>query len=646
MAVVASTSHLEPRALLNALRSLRKGDFSVRLPTNLVGIDGEIAEAFNDIIERNAALMKEVARLCAAIGKGGRIGEGGGIAGAPGKWGETIECFDTLIAGMEQPTTAAARVIGAAARVDLAQTVQHEARLLEEILRIRLEKARADEALQRKEEQQALIIKSLPLALWADPVSGGRVGRRRYVSGDLERLTGHPTARFGEDDGLWHDGIDEADRARVLAELGAVLESGNGTVEYVWRRADGVARYFLDQAMAVDWKDGRHPEIIGTTLDITERKQLELQLAQAQRLEALGKLTGGIAHDFNNMLSIVIGNLDLVARSISEPVAARRAKSALEGALRCAEMTQRLLTFARRRPFETKEIDLSAFVPSVIELLRRTMDEKIAIEVFIADGLWPVRSDAAQLEAAIVNLALNARDAMPDGGRLTLRLENRTVRQGAFEPGDYVALTIVDTGVGMSEEVLKHAFEPFFTTKGVGKGTGLGLSTTYGFVKESRGHIEIESVPGKGTSVRVLLPRWEAGEARVAGAQAPQPATGGRETVLVVESDGELRDVAVSTLAELGCRVLEAADAETGFEILERDEGVVLLLADFALDGLSFAQEAQRRRPGLRILCAAEGADAVQLEAEGLGVLRKPYPREELAARVRAILFGVSAAAE
>ncbi|MBX6368806.1 MAG: PAS domain-containing protein [Rhodospirillales bacterium] len=504
MAVVASTSHLEPCVLLEALRSFRKGDFSVRLPTDLAGIDGEIAEAFNDIIERHAALTREVARLCVAIGKERRIGE----RGTAGKRGETIDCADTPIADLAQPTTEVARAIDAVAKGDPSQTMQLEARLLLEIFRIRLEKARADEALQWKEEQEALIIKSLPLALWMDPLSGGRVGRRRYVSGDLERLTGYPAARFASDGGLWHDGIGEADRARVLAELEAVLESGNGTVEYVWRRADGVARYFLDQAKAVDWKDGQHREIIGTTLDITERKQLELQLAQAQKLEALGKLTGGIAHDFNNMLSIVIGNLDLVAKSISEPVASRRAKSALEGALRCAEMTQRLLTFARRRPFETKQIDLSAFVPSVMELLRRTMDEKIAIEVFIEEGLWPIRSDPAQIEAAVVNLALNARDAMPDGGRLTIRLENRTVRQGALEPGDYVALTISDTGIGMSEEVLKHAFEPFFTTKAVGKGTGLGLSTTYGSVKASRGHIEIESARGKGTSVRVLLPRW------------------------------------------------------------------------------------------------------------------------------------------
>jgi PAS domain S-box-containing protein len=545
-----------------------------------------------------------------------------------------------------RPTSDVARVTGTVAEGDLSQIMRLEARLLEEIFRIRLEKAQADEALQRKEEQQALIIKSLPLALWTDPLSGGRVGRRRYVSGDLERLTGHPAARFADDDGLWQDGIDEADRARVLAELEAVLESGNGTVEYVWRRADGVARYFLDQAMAVDWKDGRHPEIIGTTLDITERKQLELELAQAQKLEALGKLTGGIAHDFNNMLSIVIGNLDLVQKSFSEPVASRRAKSALEGALRCAELTQRLLTFARRRPLETKEIDLSAFVPSVIELLRRTMDEKIAIEVFIADGLWPIRSDAAQIEAAIVNLALNARDAMPSGGRLTIRLENRAVRQGALEPGDYVALTVTDTGIGMSEEVLKHAFEPFFTTKGIGKGTGLGLSTTYGFVKESRGHIEIESAPGKGTSVHVLLPRWGTGEARAEGAQAPHPATRQRETVVVLESDGGLRSIAVSTLAELGYRVLEAADAEEGFEILDRDEGVVLLLVDFAPDGLSFAREVRRRHPGLKILCAVESAEAVELEAEGVGVLRKPYLREELAARVRSFVVGVSAAAE
>jgi PAS domain S-box-containing protein len=526
-----------------------------------------------------------------------------------------------------------------------------EARLMQENFRIRLEKARADQALRRKEEQQSLIIKSLPLALWVDPLVGGKIGTRRYVSGDLERLTGHPAARFNIDDGLWRDGLDEADRERVLQELNGVLESGGGTVEYVWHRADGERRFFLDQALAVKHKDGGSSEVVGTTLDITERKQLEQQLAQAQKLEALGKLTGGIAHDFNNMLSIVIGNLDLVQKSIADPAASRRAKSALDGALRCAEMTQRLLTFARRRPFETKEIDLAAFVPTVVELLRRTIDERIAIDLAVADGLWPIRSDTAQIEAAIVNLALNARDAMPDGGQLAIRLENRRVDQGEVEPGDYVELTVTDTGTGMPVEVLKRAFEPFFTTKGVGKGTGLGLSTTYGFVKESRGHIEIESTPGAGTSVRILLPRSEAAQSRREGEArcTPTPPAQG-ETILVVEDDPAVREVAVSALSQLGYRVLEAGTAEAGLDLLDRHAGVRLLFTDLlmpgAMGGRELAREALRRHPELKVLYVSGYGGAAELQDEEIGLIRKPYRGEDLAGRVRAILDGAPVAAE
>jgi signal transduction histidine kinase/two-component SAPR family response regulator len=527
-----------------------------------------------------------------------------------------------------------------------------EARLMQENFRIRLDKARADQALRRTEEQQALIIRSLPVAIWVDPLVGGRVGTRRYVAGDLERLSGHPAARFTVDDGLWCDGLDEHDRARVIEELGDVLASGAGTVEYAWRRADGERRYFLDQALMLKGEGRRTPEMVGTTLDITQRKELEQQLAQAQKLESLGKLTGGIAHDFNNMLSIVIGNLDLVYKSITDPATARRAKSALDGALRCAEMTQRLLTFARRRPFETKAVDLAGLVPTVVELLRRTVDERIAIRLEVADGLWPVRSDAAQIEAAIVNLALNARDAMPDGGELAIRLANMRLAQGELDAGDYVEITVRDTGTGMPPDVLKRAFEPFFTTKDVGKGTGLGLSTTYGFIKESRGHIEIDSTPGAGTSVRILLPRAEGGE-RAPEEEEPRRGSPDRtngETILVVEDDASVREVAVSALAQLGYRVLEAADAETGLDLLQRDGGICLLFTDLLMpgpmNGRELAQEALRRRPGLKVLYVSGYGGNAELLDEKIGLIRKPYRGEDLAGRVRAILDDVTVPAE
>jgi CheY-like chemotaxis protein len=287
----------------------------------------------------------------------------------------------------------------------------------------------------------------------------------------------------------------------------------------------------------------------------------------------------------------------------------------------------------------------------VVELLRRTVDERIAIRLEVADGLWPIRSDAAQIEAAIVNLALNARDAMPEGGELAIRLANTRLAQGELESGDYVELTVSDTGTGMPPDVLKRAFEPFFTTKGVGKGTGLGLSTTYGFIKESRGHIEIDSTPGAGTSVRILLPRAEGVEpAREEEPRRGSPDRAKGETILVVEDDAAVREVAVSALAQLGYRVLEAADAETGLDLLQRDDGICLLFTDLlmpgSMNGRELAQEALRRRPGLKVLYVSGYGGNAELLDEEIGLIRKPYRGEDLAGRVRAILDGAPVLAE
>jgi CheY-like chemotaxis protein len=345
------------------------------------------------------------------------------------------------------------------------------------------------------------------------------------------------------------------------------------------------------------------------------------------------------------MLSIVIGNLDLLQKGIEDPATARRAKSALDGALRCAEMTQRLLTFARRRPLDSKVLDLTAFVPTIVELLRRTIDERVKLELELGDGLWRIRSDAAQLEAAIVNLALNARDAMPDGGRIRIALKNVRVdgQDGEVEEGEYVSIEVADTGVGMAPEVVKRAFEPFFTTKGVGKGTGLGLSTTYGFIKESRGHIAIDSRPGEGTTVRLLLPRSAEAPAEEAVEEDgdERPDTKG-ETILVVEDDAEVRELAVSSLSRLGYHVIEAGDAAAGLRVLESDASVKLLFTDILMpgemSGRELAREALKRRPELKILYVSGYGGDAEAEDEDILLLRKPYRGDDLAGRVRQIL--------
>jgi CheY-like chemotaxis protein len=365
-------------------------------------------------------------------------------------------------------------------------------------------------------------------------------------------------------------------------------------------------------------------------------------------MEAIGQLTGGIAHDFNNMLSIVIGNIELLKNHVKDDAGSRRAKLALDGALRCANMTQRLLTFARRQPLQQKTIDLNEFVDSTCDLLRRMLPENIEISFAPVDDLWAIRSDPTQVEAAIVNLAVNARDAMEGGGRITITLKNVPWSEfpdspTELEPGDFVMIEVGDSGTGIQPEVLARVFEPFFTTKEIGKGTGLGLATTYGFVKQSGGHVAIDSALGEGTRVRLFLPR----DRRAAPPREQQPAEqesepAKGETILVVEDESAVREVAVTALSRLGYTVLEASSAEHGLELLEREPNVRLLFTDILMPGpmggRELAREALRRRPDLKVLYASGygGADAGAEDAGAM--MRKPYLGQELAGRVRALL--------
>jgi signal transduction histidine kinase len=347
---------------------------------------------------------------------------------------------------------------------------------------------------------------------------------------------------------------------------------------------------------------------------MTERGKAEAQLHQAQKMEALGQLTGGVAHDFNNMLAVIVGNLDILIRrlAVEDGRVKTIAENALAAAHRAAALTRRLLAFSRLQPLDPKATDINRCVGEMTEMLRRTLGERIAVETVLAGGLWPGFVDRPQLESAILNLAVNARDAMPDGGRLTVETSNASLDQAYADaqvdvhPGQYVLISVTDTGAGMSPEVMERAFDPFFTTKRIGEGTGLGLSQVHGFLKQSSGHVKIYSEPGVGTTVKLYFPRDVTGRSLEEPARdASSPPIGQRFRVLVVEDDPGVRGVAVSALRELGFGSLEADGGAAALEHLEKHNDIAVLLTDVVMplmDGRQLAEAALRLRPGLRVL--------------------------------------------
>ncbi len=390
---------------------------------------------------------------------------------------------------------------------------------------------------------------------------------------------------------------------------------------------------------------------------IGEREEMEEALRQSQKMEAVGQLTGGIAHDFNNLLTVITGNLELAQRQIAGAGNARLERniaSALAGAERAALLTQRLLAFSRRQPLAPKPTDANKLVRGMSELLRRALGETIAIETVLGPGLWRIEIDSNQLENAILNLALNARDAMGQGGKLTIETMNTHLDRGyaaensEVAAGQYVAICVTDTGSGMDSETLARAYEPFFTTKEVGKGTGLGLSMVYGFVRQSGGHLKIHSEPGVGTSVKIYLPRL-AGDGRVqeAGRASPAPAGSGDETILVCEDDPEVRAYTTEVLRELGYCVVAAADGPAALRQLEASDGKIdLLFTDIVLpsgmNGEMLARQARALRPDLKVLFTTGYArDAIVHQGRldpGVELITKPFAYAELAARVRDML--------
>ncbi len=411
--------------------------------------------------------------------------------------------------------------------------------------------------------------------------------------------------------------------------------------------------------------------VSGLATETKTRQEAEATLRQAQKMEAVGQLSGGIAHDFNNLLTIIIGNIDTLKRRIANAtkdqdaahLAATIAKPvdmAMQGARSAAQLTQRLLAFSRQQPLDPSRIDANQLVAGVSELLRRTVGEAVAVETVLAGGLWPAFVDPHQLESALVNLVINARDAMPDGGRITIETANAylddayAARFGDIAAGQYVMLSVTDTGHGMPREVLDRAFEPFFTTKDTGKGTGLGLAMVHGFVKQSGGHVRIYSEVGVGTTVKLYLRRLTHAEGAAAAPaeRTPEMTDGVRakagETILFVEDNAAVREYGVAALEDLGFRIIEAGDAEAALKAFDAAERIDLLFTDVVLpggvNGRRLAEQILEKRPGLPVLyTTGYTRNAIvhngQLDAD-VFLLNKPYTQQELTRKIRELLDG------
>jgi PAS domain S-box-containing protein len=427
-----------------------------------------------------------------------------------------------------------------------------------------------------------------------------------------------------------------------------------GTVRF--RRKSGEAFPATTVAAAIVGSSGIGLGRLVLIHDVTVERRQEALLLQAQRMEAVGQLTGGVAHDFNNLLTVILGNLELLEPKLADTLSQSLAGEAREAAEMGARLTDRLLTFARRQRLETRSINLNEFVLHLTELLRRTIGTPIDLSTALAPDLWETVADPGQVESAVVNLVINARDAMPNGGRLVVETFNATLDAAdiasipGMAAGDYVVMSVADTGHGMPPEVRARAFEPFFTTKPAGKGSGLGLATIYGFARQSGGNVTIYSELGLGTTVNLYLPRVAPERStEETAARAPEAHAGQGETVLVVEDDDRVRRLTARRLEDLGYRVLEARHGAEALEILERTPaGIEIVFSDLVMpggmSGFDLARQVRERWPEARVILTSgysaelmNRADIAQLDLE---VLRKPYRQSELARVFRAALAG------
>jgi PAS domain S-box-containing protein len=397
-------------------------------------------------------------------------------------------------------------------------------------------------------------------------------------------------------------------------------------------------------------KDDKLLYFFGSQLDVSRRRDAEDALRQAQKMEAVGQLTGGLAHDFNNLLTVVTGNIENAMARVTEPAAIRSLERALQATERGAKLTQQLLAFARKQRLDGRAVNLNQLVEGLAELVGRTLGHSVEFATRLAPDLWTCRVDPVQAETALLNVLINARDALPDGGRVTIATANRVIEEddapahGGLSAGEYVCLSITDTGQGMPPEVLKRATEPFFTTKEVGKGSGMGLAMVYGFARQSRGHLSIYSEPGQGTTIRMFFPVVDEGGG-LFGSPRKSERGGGAETVLLVEDNPEVLELAEGILGDLGYTVLTAMNGRDALEVLNGPAKVDLLFTDVVMpggmNGVTLARQAKANDARLAVLLTtgyAEGAGDGASEAAGFELIDKPYRRAALAKKIREVL--------
>jgi PAS domain S-box-containing protein len=479
-------------------------------------------------------------------------------------------------------------------------------------------------------------------------------GQRLYNSPAYGRVLGYSTEELQSTSSF--EQVHPDDR-KLVEEAAAEARSGGGgrTIQYRMRHKDGSWRVIESRASAILDAQGKVSNLVIVNRDVSERRQLEEQFRQAQKMEAVGRLSGGVAHDFNNLLGVIIGYAEFLQERL-EPENALRgsADEILKAGKRAASLTRQLLAFSRQQVLDPKIVDLNAAVSDMEKMLGRLISEDIELTTLLSPNLGRVKADQGQLEQVLMNLAVNARDAMPSGGKLVIETENivmdeKFVRRYPYpvQPGPYVSLTVTDNGIGMDAETKARAFEPFFTTKEKGKGTGLGLSTVYGVVKQSGGYIDIYSSPGAGTTFKIYLPRVD-DEA----IKSEKPSNGaaksfeGKETILLAEDETSLRTLTRSTLELCGYKVLEAKDGVEALEVSERHAGPIeLLLTDIVMPGMGgrpLAQELTRRRPEIRVVYMSgytgQAVGAQGPVEPGSDFLPKPFTRDTLTRKIREAL--------
>ncbi|MGQ2904803.1 MAG: PAS domain S-box protein [Neoaquamicrobium sediminum] len=490
------------------------------------------------------------------------------------------------------------------------------------------EKKRAAERLAESEERFSIVAMMTTDAIWDWDIATGRV----QWNSNIASVFGHEDVPVEDGFREWEAKIHPDERARVVSSVLAAIDGKANTwlEEYRFRRGTGTYAEVLDQGHIIRNAAGEATRMVGGVRDITEARLIEAKRLQAQRLEAIGQLTGGVAHDFNNLLTVIIGTAETLSDEIADPRLSAIAKLNHKASRQGAALTRQLLTFAGRQPLEPAPLNINKSIRAMEGLLGTALGETIILHLELDPAAGHVRADAAQLEASIMNLCINARDAMPAGGKLTIS----TARDG-----DDAVIRICDDGLGMDAETRAKAFEPFFTTKPFGKGSGLGLSMVYGFVRQSGGRIDIESEPGKGTTVSLSFPRL-ASAAVPAEPVSAKVLQGGSERILVVEDDPMVRDFAAGTLVSLGYSVTCAGDATEALRTLETDGPFDLVFSDVVmpgrLDGLAMANEIKAHRPDLPVVLATGYADIESTGATSrFRPLAKPYTRRQLAEAMR-----------